>query len=412
MRLGILLLLITTIHFGFAQKTKKVKNITEDYFEYYHVLKDSKEVRHGDYFKRSRSGILLEAGEYSNGIKNGEWTKRHGAIYNKYYYKQGKLDSFDGIIESERVKIKYDANEQPIHRIKVTESYIEHQNFDISGGLYAVVANNDTIVLGTYVNWLKHGTWYYKNQNNTFCQFNYSNGKLVGKQQSYYPDGNVFRTEYRNNEGDLSGPCVILYSNSDTLCELNYKDGKLHGPVKAWYPTAGKFCEGWYEEGKLMEFTEFDKSGFVRKNKVSNGKGIVAIYNQTGQVKKELKVINGLPKGDTSMLELSFEHLSEIKSDGMHDAISNDIHYTIANEITYPSLALENDITGVVRFKIKINRSIAETEYEVISRKLGFGLEEEALRVLKYASKDWQVPVIFGFPQVGIYSYPIKFQIF
>jgi periplasmic protein TonB len=59
----------------------------------------------------------------------------------------------------------------------------------------------------------------------------------------------------------------------------------------------------------------------------------------------------------------------------------------IGNSLRYPPMAAENNITGkvFVSFTIEKDGSITDVKVE---RKLGYGTDEEAMRVIK-ASKRW-----------------------
>lgn len=75
--------------------------------------------------------------------------------------------------------------------------------------------------------------------------------------------------------------------------------------------------------------------------------------------------------------------------------------------IIYPNEAIENEIQGVVKLNFTVEKDGALTNIKT-DRKLGFGIEEEAIRVLKL-TKKWH-PAMQGGKAVRVaYSIPINF---
>lgn len=85
----------------------------------------------------------------------------------------------------------------------------------------------------------------------------------------------------------------------------------------------------------------------------------------------------------------------------------NEARRFIANNITYPDRAVENNIKGTVKakFVVEIDGSISNIEIE---KKLGYGCDEEVIRVLKKMPK-WKPGQLNGKPIRVLFSLPVSF---
>ena len=83
----------------------------------------------------------------------------------------------------------------------------------------------------------------------------------------------------------------------------------------------------------------------------------------------------------------------------------------LAKHTVYPPLALENDIQGDVIVMFVVTKQGHVQNVEVVSKKFGFGLEEEAIRVIKSTSGMWTPAVQDGVPVNMRYRIPIKFKL-
>ena len=61
----------------------------------------------------------------------------------------------------------------------------------------------------------------------------------------------------------------------------------------------------------------------------------------------------------------------------------------LAYNINYPQIAIENDVQGTVLLSFVVTNEGEIRDVQVESEKLGYGLEEEAIRVLKRTSGQW-----------------------
>ena len=84
----------------------------------------------------------------------------------------------------------------------------------------------------------------------------------------------------------------------------------------------------------------------------------------------------------------------------------------IAENITFPPMALENDMQGTVNVMFVVDKSGRVRDVIILGRKKGFGLEDEAMRVIKLTSGRWR-PAKQRDKSVNMrFRIPVKFQIF
>jgi protein TonB len=81
----------------------------------------------------------------------------------------------------------------------------------------------------------------------------------------------------------------------------------------------------------------------------------------------------------------------------------------LGDNIKYPPMAAENNIQGNVFVSFTVEKDGSLTDIK-IDRKLGYGTDEEAVRVLKL-SKRWNPGMQNGKPVRVKYNIPIKFSL-
>ena len=84
----------------------------------------------------------------------------------------------------------------------------------------------------------------------------------------------------------------------------------------------------------------------------------------------------------------------------------------IAENISYPAMALENDQQGTVNVMFVIDKAGLVKDIAILGSKKGFGLEEEAMRVIKLTSGKWRSAKQRDKPVSMRFRIPVKFQIF
>lgn len=81
----------------------------------------------------------------------------------------------------------------------------------------------------------------------------------------------------------------------------------------------------------------------------------------------------------------------------------------LRNSIKYPPMAAENNIQGTVYVSFTVEKDGSLADFK-IDRKLGYGTDEEAIRVLK-GSKRWNPGMQNGRPVRVKYNIPISFNL-
>ena len=83
----------------------------------------------------------------------------------------------------------------------------------------------------------------------------------------------------------------------------------------------------------------------------------------------------------------------------------------LIRKTVYPSIALENDVQGEVMVTFVIDRTGAVTNVGVVGKKIGFGLEEEAMRVIQSTSGMWTPASQKGKNVSMRFQIPIRFNV-
>lgn len=86
------------------------------------------------------------------------------------------------------------------------------------------------------------------------------------------------------------------------------------------------------------------------------------------------------------------------------------LYQFLGNTISYPTVAAENNIQGTIFLSFTIEKDGTLSDIKTEGRKLGYGLDDEALRVVKL-SKRWNPGIQNGKPVRVKYNIPIRFTI-
>ena len=90
----------------------------------------------------------------------------------------------------------------------------------------------------------------------------------------------------------------------------------------------------------------------------------------------------------------------------------NGLNQFLAENITYPKPAIQDSVDGTVMLMFVIDKKGAIKDVEVISKKIGYGLEEEAIRVLKATSGMWKPAMQRDKPVNMRFRLPVRFVLF
>lgn len=102
-----------------------------------------------------------------------------------------------------------------------------------------------------------------------------------------------------------------------------------------------------------------------------------------------------------------YDHVS-MKTPPTYPGGMQKFYQFFGSNIQYPKLAVENNIQGTLylSFVIEKNGSIGDVKLD--GRKLGYGTDEEAIRVVKLSQK-WNPGMLAGKPVRVKYNIPVKF---
>lgn len=84
----------------------------------------------------------------------------------------------------------------------------------------------------------------------------------------------------------------------------------------------------------------------------------------------------------------------------------------IAENLKYPEMAVENEIQGLVMLQFVVTKKGEIGEIQLLSGKKGFGLEKEAIRVIKLTSGQWSPAKQRENPVNVRFRVPVNFKLY
>ncbi len=461
MRVFTIFLLILSLPL-FAQKKKLIGNqLPNDGYEDFFVItqKGEEPYKHGTY-ERYEGNKVVETGKYNNGKKDGKWVLTQNIGYQNHYYTLGILDSTYSFSANSTSIIKYDLDGNETVRIyqmgslEITKQALGSSVYYTKTNVKKKSAENEILAQGLLINNKMQGPWQFTNSNGSYSKLNFKNSKMVGTQKSYYANGKPYSTLTYNDSSKLEGPYLIQYLSGDTLFYQNYVNGKQNGYGTAKYKNRKPYYTAFYNNGKIVSFTEHTVAGVdIQKSKIENGSGQIMEYswvNGALKVSTATTYADGLPNGMRFYFEGDTVTYSEKYENGLFMGYGKEPTFTqkrneadtffprinfdmldtasfvgsifvnkkhslqrhLAVNLNYPPIALENDKQGIVNIMFIVDRLGNVVDATVLGKKLGFGLDDEALRVIKTTSQYWIPAVYYGMPVEMRYRIPVKFQIF
>ncbi len=264
----------------------------------------------------------------------------------------------------------------------------------------------------------------------------YSLEKLEYKFFKYYKSGSVYQEGFidKKESGKLNKEILTYFKNGNKEDSTFFIDGKPFGKVEKWYENGnkrevGEFTIEEWETGKSYKIVQFwdennnqlvvDGNGFYN-NSVKKSK-------DSGAIKNGYK--NGVWTGESSLNQVSYvESYDEGKfiSGVTTDKEGNKISYLIVEQkpepkkgfthfykfigsnFNYTNESIQLKIKGkiLIEFVIDVTGKIVEPK---IIKGLGYGLDQEAIRVLlKY--ENWISGKQRGLNVRVRYTIPITLQ--
>lgn len=147
----------------------------------------------------------------------------------------------------------------------------------------------------------------------------------------------------------------------------------------------------------IWEFYDFDGE---LEQKYDYSKNEIVYYKLNEKEKdKEFSIISG-----TDTIK------SKLDRPPLYIGGSLSMYAIIWEYIKYPDSARENGISGTVHISFTID-STGKTQYHRITKSIGSGCDEEALRVVKLIPDNWMPGILNGRPVNVVYILPIKFLV-
>ncbi len=270
----------------------------------YHIFSNVQIPVIQDYNKKNKKlldNFVNEAADYFNMVRSTRELnyKKRGSITEQYLFDDGKLAGFGTL-----------ANNGKILTGKWT-GYYKAGNIRDAGNYNAAGQ--------------REGEWtFYFFTGAVKAKEKYVAGKLEGKQEYYYDNGNPSSVE--NNTGDkLDGPYVTYYyagnikssgsyklgkkegeakeyySNGNLQSLSNYTNGVLSGPGREYYKSGGIKKVGQYVNGKNEgPYKSYYESGALSSEgqfSKDNADGEWKYYYENGKVKETYSYVNGFEEG-------------------------------------------------------------------------------------------------------------------
>ncbi|MBX7051819.1 MAG: TonB family protein [Flavobacteriales bacterium] len=225
----------------------------------------------------------------------------------------------------------------------------------------------------------------------------YVNGVQEGDSWLFWPDGQI-QEEHHFQHGLEEGTWITYAEDGDTIEVSNYSAGKYHGKHYLFNSGHKLFEEATYDhgilEGPYKLYAGKDSLDFHGQYKNDKKEGIWMYYHRNGQLASKEnyeadKIISAEifdTDGKPQPLKISLEELIAFpKYIGGEEAF----YRTLSQYIVYTEEAKENNIQGKVYMTLTIDPSGKVLTVKQIRQKLGYGLDEEAMKAMKKMT-DWE----------------------
>ncbi len=188
--------------------------------------------------------------------------------------------------------------------------------------------------------------------------------KKEGIQRYYYENG-VMRNQATYSNNVLNGQSTNWLPNGKVFRICNYRVGLPDGEAITFYPT-----------GKVKR-KEIFKTGVLQEGKCFTNSGADTVFYA---YEEQPEFIGG----QTAMLEF------------------------LKKNITYPKTAIRNGISGLVVVQFEVSAT-GEIEGANVVKKMGYGLDEEGLRLVGLMHGKFKPARLDGVPINFKYTLPVRF---
>ncbi len=133
--------------------------------------------------------------------------------------------------------------------------------------------------------------------------FYFKNGKKQGEETEYYLSSDLDAPKARPlpklsltwNENTIHGSVKTWYPNGKLQSQREYSHNQKSGAALAWYREGGLMMVEEYEEDRLVSGKYFKLNKMEPVSTISNGNGLVTLYDETGSFLRKIPYLKGKP---------------------------------------------------------------------------------------------------------------------
>jgi len=270
--------------------------------------------------------------------------------------------------------------------------YTTKKQPDFKNGEYSYFKNKTLRKKGYYKNNKKDSVWvFYNTKGKEVQKGKYKNDNRTGLwKEIKYPNGItkykylIKKGIYNNSKKDSIWVSFKFYAEiqkEELYSKINYTNGVKNGNIAIY----GKNSNIPKVVGKYRNDT------MIGRWKIYNGRKVVQVYDfnndslinlDTAYVEKNKIVTNG-----------KFKNLIYISEKAKAKQGLNNLLLFVAKNIRYPEDAKNQAISGRVYVSFQINSDGSLSDYK-IEKGVGYGCDEEAIRVIKLTKQQW-FPALF-----------------
>jgi antitoxin component YwqK of YwqJK toxin-antitoxin module len=256
---------------------------------------------------------------------------------------------------------------------------------------------------------------YYFRTGKPMCRGSFANGKKNGYWEIYYPTGGKERTgNYANGkkEGDW-----LIYDASQNIVDtvvmvpegytgvfITYNKGRVEEKTNYVNGVGYGLQETFYNNGNLMSKGNLDSGERVGPWDFYYKSGTLASHIVFSEFNRIDSIFYFEESGEPVTTPIDTAH-------AFAPACLDNPQYTIAKNLMYPPLAVENGVQGKASFTFIFNPDGSITNVRCIDDiKLDFGLEEECFKVIGKAFKC-SPNKMFNIPTRVKIGLPVKFRL-
>ncbi len=180
----------------------------------------------------------------------------------------------------------------------------------------------------------------------------------------------------KSDKATKHGAYTLISHNNAVLAKGYYK-----------YGVQDSIWEYYDFEGKLVQKYDFTK------------KELIYYFLSEEEKNKKYKVVNGAESKETTL-----------GRPPLYIGGTSNLYFNLWKNITYPRSARESGIMGTVNVKFTIDKNGKTSNFH-IDKPLGYGLDEESIRVVKLISDKWLPGLLNGKAIDVEYTFPVKYTL-